>query len=141
MFGLFEQSSKKKPAHGRDRRRMARIPEENATLVLDGVSYPLLDWSIEGFRARGQTGSYERGDEARARLIIVHRGEPIGFDTRARIVRVGENVDHIAGQFVSMSKAARKLIAKVYRERLALKQAELGITDENIDQMSIEIPE
>ena len=125
-MGLF--SKKKKDP--RERRRVDRIPEKNAMLVLNDVSYPVTDWSIDGFGAQGFRGGYDAGDTARARLIIVHRGKPVGFDAKAKIVRADPENRFLAGQFVSMSSSARQEIAKVYRERLAMYQAEVSGTDD-----------
>tara|TARA_R110002126_G_scaffold9519_8_gene42955 strand:+ start:2674 stop:3102 length:429 start_codon:yes stop_codon:yes gene_type:complete len=132
VLGLFRQK-KKDP---RERRRMYRLPEKNAMLVLDGVSYAIADWSIEGFRALGFRGGYAAGDTARVRLIIVHRGRPIGFDAKAKILRADPDSREIAGNFLSMSTSARKNIARVYRERLGLHQAAGDVGDE-VDRRAI----
>ncbi|MFT5487439.1 MAG: hypothetical protein ACI9JL_003555 [Paracoccaceae bacterium] len=118
MFGLFQK--KRDP---RERRRLYRIPEKSAMLVLDDVSYAIADWSVDGFRALGFRGGYSAGDNARVRLIIVHRGRTVGFNAKAKILRADPQNKEIAGQFSSMSETGRKDIARVYRERLALYQA------------------
>lgn len=103
-------------------------------LVIDDVSYAIADWSIDGFRAVGFRGGYQAGDTARVRLIIVHKGQPIGFDAKSKILRADTDNREIAGSFSSMSETARKNIARVYRERLALFQASGEITDEVDDR-------
>ncbi len=125
MLGLFQK--KRDP---RERRRLYRIPEKSAMLVLDDVSYAIADWSADGFRALGFRGGYSVGDSARVRLIVVHKGRPIGFDSKARILRADPQNQEIAGQFSSMSEKGRKEIARVYRERLALYQASAGFETE-----------
>jgi hypothetical protein len=132
VFGLFQ---KKKP-DPRERRRLYRLPEKNAMLVIDDVSYAIADWSIDGFRALGFRGGYEVGDSAKVRLIIVHNGKPIGFDAKSKILRADSNNRELAGSFSSMSEAARKNIARVYRERLALFQADGEVNDE-VDRRAI----
>lgn len=92
-------------------------------LVIDDVSYAIADWSADGFRALGFRGGYSAGDTARVRLIVVHKGRPLGFDAKAKILRADPLNKEISGQFASMSDAARKNIARVYRERLAIYQA------------------
>jgi hypothetical protein len=132
VFGLFQQ----KKNDPRERRRLYRLPEKKAMLVLDDVSYAIADWSIHGFRALGFKGGYVAGDSARVRLIIVHRGRTIGFDARAKILRADTQNREIAGNFESMSASARKNIARVYRERLALFQASGEVADE-VDKQAI----
>lgn len=132
-MGLFGKK-KKDP---RERRRVYRIPEKNAMLVVNDVSYPVTDWSIDGFGAQGYRGGFNDGDTARARLIILHRGKPVGFDAKAKIVRADPENRILAGQFTSMSSSARQEIAKVYRERLAMYQTEVSGTDD-IDQIDAE---
>lgn len=105
-------------------------------LVLDDVSYAIADWSIDGFRAMGFRGGYNTGDSARVRLIVVHRGRPVGFDAKSRILRVDPQKQEIAGQFSSMSEKGRKDLARVYREKLALYQ-ESGKTLEEVDRRAI----
>ena len=105
-------------------------------LVLDDVSYAITDWSIDGFRALGFRGGYNAGDPARVRLIVVHRGRPIGFDAKARILRVDPLKQEIAGQFSSMSEKGRKELARVSREKLALDQ-ESGKSLQEVDQRAI----
>ena len=122
MFGLF----KKKPANPRERRRLVRLPEDNAMFVIDDVSYALVDWSIEGFRAAGYQGGRSKGQEAKARLIVLHKAMPVGFDMRVRILRENSDSGEIAGQIISMSTSARKDLARVYRERLSAYQAKYG---------------
>jgi hypothetical protein len=131
LFGLFQK--KRDP---RERRRLFRIPEKSAMLVLDDVSYAIADWSIDGFRAMGFRGGYNAGDSARVRLIVVHRGRPVGFDAKSRILRVDPQKQEIAGQFSSMSEKGRKDLARVYREKLALYQ-ESGKTLEEVDRRAI----
>ena len=46
----------KKQKDPRERRSVYRIPEKNAMLVLNDVSYPVTDWSIDGFGAQGFRG-------------------------------------------------------------------------------------
>lgn len=105
-------------------------------LVIDDVSYAIADWSIDGFRALGFRGGYEPGDSAKVRLIIVHKGKPVGFDAKSKILRADPENQELAGSFSSMSEAARKNIARVYRERLALFQAS-GEVDEEVDARAI----
>lgn len=102
-----------------NRRRVERIPERHAMLVLDGVSYGVVDWSIEGFRVLGYRGGLARGDEAHARLIIVHKGLPVHFDATVRVDRESSETGEIAGQFTKMSTATRTNLERVYGERLA----------------------
>jgi len=132
VFGLFQQK-KRDP---RERRRLYRLPEKKAMLVIDDVSYAIADWSIDGFRALGFKGGYVVGDTARVRLIIIHKGRPIGFDAKAKILRADTQNREIAGNFESMSSAARQNIARVYRERLALFQAS-GEVGDDVDKKAI----
>jgi len=132
VFGLF----KEKKRDPRERRRLYRLPEKKAMLVIDDVSYAIADWSIDGFRAVGYRGGYQAGDTARVRLIIVHKGKPVGFDAKTKILRADTDNREIAGNFLSMSETARKNIARVYRERLALFQA-AGEVGDDVDRAAI----
>ncbi len=131
VFGLFQK--KRDP---RERRRLFRIPEKSAMLVIDDVSYAIADWSIDGFRALGFRGGYSVGDSARVRLIVVHKGRPTGFDAKAKILRADPLNQEIAGQFSSMSEKGRKDLARVYREKLAIYQNS-GSTADEVDQAAI----
>ena len=131
MFGLS-----RKIRDPRERRRLYRIPEKSAMLVLDDVSYAIADWSIDGFRAIGHRGGHEVGDSARARLVIVYKGNPTGFNAKTVIRRADAENQGIAGEFVSMSASARQEIARVYREKLAVFQASEGVKDE-VDAQAI----
>lgn len=113
-MGLFGKSKRFED----NRRQVERIPERNAMLVLDGVSYGVTDWSLDGFHALGYRGGYSRGAEARARLIIVHKGMPTHFDASVRILRESVEVGEIAGQFVYMSDRTRENLEQIYSERL-----------------------
>ena len=110
MLGLFQ----KKKSGARNRRRFMRVAEKNAMLNVDGVSYAVSDWSLDGFLALGY-----RGDEARARLVIVYKGNPEGFDIRIRILRENEETRELAGQFLDMSALARRNLELVYADRVA----------------------
>ena len=125
MLGLFRKKTQP-VTDPRERRRLFRIPEDNAMFVIEDVSYALMDWSIDGFRARGYEGGRFVGQELRARLILVHKGMPAGFDMRVKILRENPGSGELAGQIVSMAKSARKDFARVYRERLAAHQARYG---------------
>ena len=102
-MGLFGKK-KKDP---RERRRVYRIPEKNAMLIVNDISYPVMDWSIDALGAQGFRGGLNTEDTARTRLIILHRGKPVGFDAKARIIRADPENQILAGQFTSMSSAAR----------------------------------
>tara|TARA_R110000787_G_scaffold79402_9_gene173557 strand:- start:454 stop:834 length:381 start_codon:yes stop_codon:yes gene_type:complete len=115
MLGLFQ----KKKSGARNRRRFMRVAEKNAMLNVDGVSYAVSDWSLDGFLALGYRGGLERGDEARARLVIVYKGNPEGFDIRIRILRENEETRELAGQFLDMSALARRNLELVYADRVA----------------------
>lgn len=127
MFGL-----PRKIRDPHERRRLYRIPEKSAMLVLDDVSYAIADWSIDGFRAIGHRG----GHSARARLVIVYKGNPTGFNAKTVIRRADAENQEIAEEFVSMSASARQEIARVYREMLAVFQASEGVKDE-VDAQAI----
>ena len=110
-MGLFGKK-KKDP---RERRRVYRIPEKNAMLIVNDISYPVMDWSIDGFGAQGFRGGLNTEDTARTRLIILHRGKPVGFDAKARIIRADPENQILAGQFTSMIFSVQYRLPDYYR--------------------------
>lgn len=115
MLCLF---AKKKKAGASNRRRFVRVTESNAMLIIDGVSYGVIDWSLDGFQVAGYRGGLDSGSEARGRLVIVYSGAPQGLDMKIRILREDAEAGEIAGQFVDMSAVTRRNLELIYNERV-----------------------
>ena len=77
-----------KPLSGGDRRVLPWLEESLATLVLNDVSYPVVDWNPKGFQIAPYTGRLRTREKVRIRLILPHKGKSHGFDLSGRIRRI-----------------------------------------------------
>lgn len=105
-----------------ENRRLERIAERRAMLVIGDVSYGVVDWSVDGFRVLGYRGGFTHGQELRGRLIIVNDGVPIHFNLSVRILRESLEAGEVAGQFFGLSGTTSEKLERIYRKRLALQQ-------------------
>lgn len=120
-MGLFR---KKHRGNEAERRRAERVDDRRAVLVIGGVSYGVLDWSVEDFRVLGYRGGYQRGQEAEARLIVVHNNLPVHFDAVISVVHENAETGELAGRFVEMSATTRHNLDHIHDLRLARQHEE-----------------
>jgi hypothetical protein len=102
----------------RDRRSMPRLEETRATLVLNGVSYPLIDWNPKGFQIAPYKGKLKAGNAVKVRLIIPHKGQSFGFDLDGKVKRINPHINGIGGVFVDVDNATANKLGKLFEARL-----------------------
>jgi len=103
---------------GRDRRSLPRLEETRATLVLDGASYPLIDWNPKGFQIAPYKGKLKVGNAVSVRLIIPHKGQSFGFDLRGQVKRIDPHSNGVGGVFVDVDSATANKLDKLFSARL-----------------------
>lgn len=103
---------------GRDRRSMPRLEETRATLVLDGASYPLIDWNPKGFQIAPYKGKLNVGKGVKVRLIIPHKGESFGFDLQGKVKRLDPHSLGLGGVFTDVDKGTAEKLKRLFAERL-----------------------
>jgi hypothetical protein len=92
----------------RDRRSLLRLEETRATLVLDGASYPLIDWNPKGFQIAPYKGKLKVGSAVSVRLIIPHKGQSFGFDLQGKVKRINPHNNGVGGIFVDVDAGTAK---------------------------------
>lgn len=103
---------------GSDRRSMPRLEEARATLVLDGASYPLVDWNPKGFLIAPYQGKLTVGRSVKVRLIIPHKGQSFGFDLNGKVKRLDSQNRGLGGIFTDVDKGSADKMARLFAERL-----------------------
>lgn len=87
-----------------EKRSHPRIDVDRATVSIGADSHPLRNWSERGFLAGSYQGGHQVGDE----IDIVFRVPFVGivreFAGRARVVRVDEKRQEIAGILIEMGE-------------------------------------
>ncbi|MGB0630980.1 MAG: hypothetical protein ACPGRZ_09815 [Alphaproteobacteria bacterium] len=107
-----------KPATGKDRRVLPRVEENRATLVLNDVSYPLIDWNPNGFQIAPYTGRLRLNEKIRIRLILPHKGKSHGFDLNGRVRRLDPQNKAVGGEFIDVSAKVSAKLKKLFAQRL-----------------------
>ena len=101
-----------------DRRSLPRLEETRATLVLDGASYPLIDWNPKGFQIAPYRGKLKVGSAVGVRLIIPHKGQSFGFDLQGKVKRMDPRNNGVGGIFVDVDTGTAKKLDKLFTARL-----------------------
>ena len=107
-----------KPVAGKDRRTLPRLEEARATLVLNDVSYPLVDWNPKGFQIAPYSGRLRINEKVRIRLILPHKGKSHGFDMNGRIRRLDPQNKAVGGEFIDVSTTASAKLKSLFAERM-----------------------
>tara|TARA_R110002110_G_scaffold65409_2_gene180317 strand:+ start:5121 stop:5483 length:363 start_codon:yes stop_codon:yes gene_type:complete len=102
----------------KDRRVMPRLPETRATLVLDGTSYPLVDWNPKGFQIAPYVGKLRIKAAVRVRLIIPHQGQSFGFNLKGRIMRLDPQNKAVGGVFTDVDTATDAKLQQLFDARI-----------------------
>ena len=95
-----------------DRRRERREDISLGTVVIDGRSFPVRNWSSTGFLAAPYTGSHKEGDSVDIRFEIQAPGETINFACKAILIRVDLKSQELAGVFTMMDRDTRIRVAR-----------------------------
>jgi hypothetical protein len=101
-----------------DRRSLPRLEETRATLVLDGTSYPLIDWNPKGFQIAPYKGKLKAGNSVSVRLIIPHKGQSFGFDLQGKVKRINPHNNGVGGIFVDVDDGTSVKLKKLFAARL-----------------------
>lgn len=104
---------------GQDRRVMPRLPETRATLVLDGASYPLVDWNPKGFQIAPYVGELRIKTAVSARLIIPHEGNSFGFNLKGRVMRIDPQNKAVGGVFTDVDAVTDAKLQKLFDARIS----------------------
>lgn len=108
-----------KPVTGKDRRLLPRVEEKRATLVLNDVSYPLIDWNPKGFQIASYTGRLRVNEKVRVRLILPHKGKSHGFDLKGRVRRLDPHNKAVGGEFIDVSEKVSAKLKKLFADLLS----------------------
>lgn len=101
-----------------DRRVMPRLAETRATLVLDGTSYPLVDWNPKGFQIAPYVGQLRIKTSVGVRLIIPHEGQSFGFNLKGRVMRIDPITKSIGGVFTDVDAVTDAKLQKLFYTRM-----------------------
>lgn len=95
-----------------ERRDGDRRPVKNGSVELDGVCYPLVNWSYSGFLARGYGGARQSRERVDVTLTFDLDDGPFEFTTKVYLVQVDREGEQLVGSFVEMSPALRVEMAR-----------------------------
>lgn len=101
-----------------DRRVMPRLEETRATLVLDGTSYPLVDWNPKGFQIAPYVGALRIKSSVGVRLIVPHEGQSYGFNLKGRVMRIDATTKAIGGVFTDVDAVTDAKLQKLFYTRM-----------------------
>lgn len=99
-------------------RREEREGVQKGTVIIDGKSYPLLNWSSMGFLAQEYEGAAQLGDRIDIEVHLTSRiGSEFEFKCQAILTRVHAETKTIAGSFVRVSADIRKKISDHFTKK------------------------
>lgn len=101
-----------------DRRRLPRLTEEDASVVLKNMTYPLLDWHPGGFRIGRYSGSLTAGDRTQARLILRYREISYGFDVFCEVRHIEDRRKTLGAHITDLDPATSQRLKRVFASRL-----------------------
>jgi hypothetical protein len=119
VFALIKSALGGSKETERDRRAMPRLAETRATLVLDGASYPLVDWNPKGFQIAPYQGKLRVGSSVKLRLIVPHKGQSYGFDLQGKVKRMSSHNKGVGGIFVDVDSTAADKMQKLFAVRIS----------------------
>ena len=102
---------------GLNRRAFPRHEEARAILVVDGVSYPLVDWNPRGFQIAPYAGRLKVNDTIKVGMIIPHRGRSHGFDLQGQVKRLDSKNLAIGGVFIDVDSTTTEKLKKLFAAR------------------------
>lgn len=118
VLGLIKSAFGGAKATDQDRRVMPRLPETRATLVLNGNSYPLVDWNPKGFQIAPYVGELRLKAAVSARLIIPHEGKSYGFNLKGQVMRIDSQNKAIGGVFTDVDSVTDAKLQKLFDARI-----------------------
>ncbi|WP_282608308.1 PilZ domain-containing protein [Pelagibius sp. Alg239-R121] len=96
------------------RRRELRELEVTGTVVIQGDSFPLKDWSSSGFGVTGCKIEFEENARIDIDFSITLSSGPLAFSCKAIIVRADAESGDVAGAFVEMRREDRVTVARYF---------------------------
>ncbi len=93
-----------------DKRREPREVVTDGTIRISGETYPLRDWSRNGFQAMPCTAEVEPDDEVEITVLVPLPGGRLEFNCAAVVVRVNKEQEEVAGTFVEVDGKTRAII-------------------------------
>lgn len=128
MFNsLFEALSRRgasnqQPEDLAKRRRHSRRSVDKCVAVVNGKTYPALDWSLGGVQITGDDRVFAMNDECEVLLKFKLSNELLEVPHKAKVVRKGH--DRIAFQFAPLSTHIRKSFQHVVDDYVATRFAD-----------------
>ena len=118
VLGLIKSALGGVKAAADDRRVMPRLPETRATLVLDGTSYPLVDWNPKGFQIALYVGQLRVKSSVSVRLIVPHEGTSRGCNLKGRIMRLDAKNKAVGGVFTDVDAVTDAKLQRLFDARM-----------------------
>ena len=118
VLGLLKSALGGAKSTDQDRRVMPRLAETRATLVLDGTSYPLVDWNPKGFQIAPYIGPLRIKTAVDVRLIIPHDGKSYGFNLKGQVTRIDAQTKAIGGVFINVDAVTDAKLQKLFYTRM-----------------------
>lgn len=118
VLGLIKSALGGAKAAADDRRVMPRLPETRATLVLDGTSYPLVDWNPKGFQIAPYVGQLRVKSSVSVRFIVPHEGTSRGFNLKGRIMRLDAKNKADGGVFTDVDAVTDAKLQRLFDARM-----------------------
>ena len=93
-----------------DKRREPREELAEGAVRISGQTWPLTDWSRNGFLASPCTADLKVGEELDIAVFVPIAGQRLEFKCPAVIIRVDEEKQEVAGAYVEVDAATRATI-------------------------------
>ncbi len=101
-----------------NRRRLPRIPEIDATAIIEGTSYPLEDWNPEGFKIAPYDGSCGVGANLSVTLVVTLGSKTHRFEMNAKVARRDKSLKQLAAVFTGVDAETAKLLTQLTSVKL-----------------------
>lgn len=118
VLALLKTAFGGRAASDRDRRRLPRLSEEDASVVLKSQSYALRDWHPNGFSIHRYKGPLQPGDRTQARMILRYREISYGFDVFCEVRHVEGHGKVLGAELTDVDPATMQRLKRVYASRL-----------------------
>ncbi len=96
-----------------NQRRDNRRPMEGARLAINGETYELADFSLQGFLCLGYEQKCLHGDELFVEAIILADDTRVELNIQASVARFSEGRKYVAGIFVNVSTKTFGILEKL----------------------------
>ncbi|WP_343562531.1 hypothetical protein [Kiloniella sp. b19] len=96
-------------------RREKRETDVNGTILINGIHYPMVDWSFSGFSVKDFEDTVYRGDRLPISVQVeTSKGASFTFDCTMIVVRFAEDSKELAGAFVEVPQDVRVALADYF---------------------------